>query len=139
MERFPALAVHVHNHPAAFALLDLLDLKRGQLGAAQRTADQQSQDAVVALPFDGRAVRHGEQFPCLLPRQPIAQPSSLLPDIGHVGQLHGLLLIEDAVAPGFADQIAYCGEPDIDGRCGLPSRLDSPSTTCGRAAGLAAR
>ena len=61
--------------------LDLLNIQVGELLAAQRAADQQCEDRVIALSFNRRAVGDRKQLFCLLPGQPVAEPSSLLRDI----------------------------------------------------------
>jgi hypothetical protein len=49
-------------------------------------ADQQGQDDVITLAFEGGAVGHGQQLLGLLAGQPVAQPGALLTDVGNVGQ-----------------------------------------------------
>jgi hypothetical protein len=70
--------------------LDLLNIQVGELLAAQRAADQQCEDRVIALSFNRRAVGDRKQLFCLLPGQPVAEPSSLLRDIRDLGQIRGL-------------------------------------------------
>ena len=59
----------------------------GQFLAPQRTADQKSQDDVVSLPFQLRAVGHLQQFFRLLAGQPVPQPNSLLAQVWDASQV----------------------------------------------------
>jgi hypothetical protein len=114
----PALALKVGQHPAPLSLLDGLDVKLGQLIPPQRAADQQRQDDVIAFAFQGRAVRDRQQLFGLLAGQPVPQTSSLLADVGDVGQAGRLLLPNHAGAPGLADHFAHGREPDVYSRRG---------------------
>ncbi len=62
----PALALEVGQHPPPLALLDGRDIELGQLVPSEGAADQQRQDDIVPLPFQGRAVRNGQQLLGLL-------------------------------------------------------------------------
>jgi hypothetical protein len=114
----PALALEVGQHPPSLPLLNGLDVKLGQLVPPEGAADQKRQDHGVALALEGRAVGDGQKFFGLLPGQPVPQPSSLLPDVGDIGQARRLLRSDQVVPPGLADQLAHRREPDINSRGG---------------------
>jgi hypothetical protein len=77
-----ALAAEVRDYPPVLAHLDLLYIKVGQLVPAQGAADQEGQDHVVPLAFQGGAVGDGQKFPGLVAGQPVPQADSLLADVG---------------------------------------------------------
>ena len=78
----PALALKVGQDPPSLSLLDGLDIELGQLVAPEGAADQQRQDDVVAFALQCGAVGDGQQLLRLLAGQPVAQPGSLLADVG---------------------------------------------------------
>ena len=97
-----------------------VDFKFGKLGPAQRAADQQSQDYVVAFALQRGAVGDRQKLFRLLAGEPVPQPSSLLPNIRHVRQIGGLFDPDQSQAPGFADQLADRRQPDINRGSGKP-------------------
>ena len=56
-----ALAAEVDDDPAVLAQLDLGDVERGQFPPPERAADQEREDAVVALPFQ-RGACHFQSY-----------------------------------------------------------------------------
>jgi len=56
-----------------------------------------------------------EQFPRLLPDEPVAQPGSLLPDVGYIGEA-GRLGSEHPVTPGSFYELARGREPNVNSR-----------------------
>jgi hypothetical protein len=67
----PALAFEIGQHPPSLALLNGLDFELSQFIPSEGAADQQGQDEVVALAFEGRAVRDCQEFLGLLTGQPV--------------------------------------------------------------------
>ena len=96
----------------------MVDIEFGQFVPPQGTADQQRQDHVVPLPFQGRAVRDRQQLLGLLAGQPVSEARSLLADVGNFGEVRRLLGSDHAVAFGLAHQLPHSREPDGDGRRG---------------------
>lgn len=70
---------------------------------------------VIPLPFGGRAIGNGEQFPGLFPGEPVPQAGSLLADVRDVGQVPGLLGRKNPVLARLVDQLAHRRKPDING------------------------
>src|SRR5258707_7724319 len=75
----PALAFEVGQNPPSLPLLDGLDVELGQLVPPEGATDQERQDHVVALPFQGRAVGNGKQL-LLLARGSANFPGEYLSD-----------------------------------------------------------
>ena len=78
------LAVKVDEHPAAVALLNVLDRKRRGFGAAQPAADQQGQDGAIAPAFEGRGIGCVDELFGLRFGQPVPCPRPLLLGPGHL-------------------------------------------------------
>jgi hypothetical protein len=70
---------------------------------------------VVAFALQGGAIGDLEQLSGLFPGEPVAQPGSLLPDVGDVGETGGLVDPEHPARPGFRYQLPHRGQPDVDG------------------------
>ena len=121
-----SFAAEVGQHPAALPLLDVLDLKQGQLPPLQGAADQQGQHYIVALALYRAAARHLEQRLRLFLGQPVPEAGSLLPKVWRVRELDRLLGIEDAAAARLADQLANRRQPDVDRR-----DSETPLQQCG--------
>ena len=100
------LAPEVSDDPPVLPHLDVLCGERGQFPSPQRAADQESEDGVVPLALDRRAIGNSKQFPCLLLREPVAKPGSLLPDIRDVRQARGFLGGQQTVALRRHDHLA---------------------------------
>ena len=94
-----SFAFKVGQDPAPLPLLDGLDVKLGQFVPPQGAANQKRQDDVVAFALQSRAVGDSQQLLGLLAVQPIAQPGSLLPNVGDIGQAGGLLRSDQVVPP----------------------------------------
>jgi hypothetical protein len=109
----PSLPFEIHEHPAAFPELDGLDNERGQLLAAKGAADQERQDDVIALTLMCGPIGNGQQLLRLLPRQPVPQASSLLPNIRDLREPRRILDPDESVAPGLGDQFSDSREPDM--------------------------
>jgi len=107
-------------------MLNGRDVELGQFVAPEGAAHQQRQDHVVALALQGAALWDGQEFFCLLPGQPVSQASSLLPDVGDVGQAGRLLRSDQVVTPGLLDQLAHRGQPDINSRGGESFHARAP-------------
>ena len=114
----PSLPHQIGQDPAALPQLDRGHVQGREFLPAQGAADQQTEDAGVALAFQGRAVRYRQQLFGLLAGEPVAQASSLLPDVGHFGEARRLVDPEHAVRPSFRNQLAHRREPDVDGGSG---------------------
>ena len=121
-----ALAAEVGDHPAVLPQLDVGEVEGGQFPSAERAADQQTEDDVVALAFEGLAVGHREQFPRLFLGEPVAEPGPAFSDVRDIGELGGFLGVEHAGVPGLSHQAADGREPDIDGRGGKPLHGAAP-------------
>jgi hypothetical protein len=93
---------------------------------AQGAADQQGQDDIAALAFQGGAVGDGQELLRLLAGKPVPQPSSLLPDVGDVGQAGRLLQSDHVVPPGLAHHLPDRREPDVDRRGGESIHARTP-------------
>jgi hypothetical protein len=113
-----SLPFEIRQDPSAFPQLDGTDVERGKFLPAQRTADQQRQDHVVPLAFEGRAVGDGQQFLRLFFGEPVPQPGSLLPKVRDPGEAGGVLGREHPVLAGFGDHLADGRQPDINSRSG---------------------
>ena len=111
-----SLPFQISQDPSALPQLDGTDVERGEFLPAQRTADQERQEDVVPLAFEGRAVGDGQQFPGLLFGEPVPQAGSLLPDVGDLGEVGGVFGGQHPVLAGFRDHLADGREPDVDGR-----------------------
>lgn len=90
-------------------------VRNASFPSPQRAADEKQQDRIVALASEGGAVRDLQKFSCLFLRQPVAEAGSLLPDVGDVGEVGGLLGGEHAVLSGFVHQLSNCRQADVDG------------------------
>lgn len=53
-------ANQVHDDPTTLAELNVFERERGQLFSTQSTANQKSEDAIVALARDGCSIRYGD-------------------------------------------------------------------------------
>ena len=78
------LAAEVDDHPAAVALLDVLDRERHGFGAAEAAADQQGEERAVPGPFEGGGVGAVDEGLGLRLGQPVPCPGSGLLDAGHL-------------------------------------------------------
>src|ERR1035438_1550263 len=77
---FLALAREVDQNRAAFALLDVLALERGEFAPPETAADQHGEDG--AVPFAGQRFGIGlaEEIASLFAGQPVPCPGARLPD-----------------------------------------------------------
>ena len=105
----------------------------------ERAADQQTQDDVITLAFEGLAIGHGEQFPGLLLGEPVAEPRPALAHVRDIGEPGGLLGIERPGVPGLGDQAAHGREPDVDRRGGETLHRAAPFVQDCPAQGAASR
>jgi hypothetical protein len=73
-----AFSDQVHKGPAFLALLELTDLKAGQLRSAEPAAEQKGEHGSIAFAAQRVPVRRIEQEACLLRREPIASAMAQL-------------------------------------------------------------
>ena len=72
------LAAQIDDHPAAVALLDVVDRQRHGFAAAQAAADEQRQQGAIAFAFQGGGIGAVDERLGLRPGQPVPCPGPLL-------------------------------------------------------------
>ena len=89
-------AAQVDDHPAAVALLDVVERQRDGFAAAQAAADQQGQQRAIALALQGGRIGAVDESLGLGAGEPVPCPDALLLDAGDLVDAGGRLGIEPA-------------------------------------------
>jgi len=79
------------------------------IGTAQSAADQERNDHVISFALESWPVRDCEKLLRLFTSEPVAQPSSLLSDVGNASQIVGFFTPDHSVAPCFASLLPTGG------------------------------
>jgi hypothetical protein len=85
--RYAIYWIEVHNRLEAEYPQSL---GRRVLAGAEHNRRGESNYHIVALAFEYRPIRHRQQLLGLFASEPVAQPNSLLPHIGDIGEVGGL-------------------------------------------------